>query len=109
MKFKGDLTKKHAHFQYSDQRVLITGDFNDKSADLWHEFKQPSLTGLHLYWQAIAASLADRPVTVLDPGVTGRQHVLLVDPDEFSSPSFLQPMLGPQPEEDMPPAEAPRE
>lgn len=71
--------------------------------------KQPSLTGLHLYWQAIAASLTDRPVTVLDPGVTGRQHVLLVDPDEFSSPSFLQPMLGPQPEEDMPPAEAPRE
>ena len=71
--------------------------------------KQPSLTGLHLYWKAVAGSLADRPVTVLDPGVTGRQHVLLVDPDEFSSPPFLQPMLGPQREEDMPPEEAPHE
>ena len=69
--------------------------------------KQPSLTGLHLYWQAIAASLADRPVTVLDPGVTGRQHVLLVDPEELSSPSFLQPIMGPQLEEDTRPAEAP--
>ena len=70
---------------------------------------EPSLTGQHLYWQAVSSSLAGRPLTVLDPGVSGRRHVLLVDPDEFSSPAILQPMLQPQPEQDMPPEEAPRE
>jgi Cu+-exporting ATPase len=71
--------------------------------------QRPSLTGQHLYWQAICRSLADRPLTVLDPGVTGRRHVLLVDPDEFSAPSILQPMLQPSPEEGVLQEEAPRE
>lgn len=69
--------------------------------------KQPSLTGQHLYWQTMAATLADRAVTVLDPGVTGRRHIFLVDPDEFSAPSILQPR--PQDEEFPREEERPRE
>ena len=70
---------------------------------------EPSLTGQHLYWQAVSSSLAGRPLTVLDPGVSGRRHVLLVDPDDFSAPTILQPMLQPQPEQSLTPEEAPRE
>jgi len=41
------------------------------------------LTGLQLYWQTIEETLASRPLTIVDPEASGRQHLLLVDPDRL--------------------------
>lgn len=62
-------------------------------------FQHPGLTSTHLFLQTVSESLADRPMTVIDPTISGRQHLLLLDPDQFANPSFLQPMLDPQPDE----------
>ena len=111
MQLSGDAAKRMltARQEATQKTTAATGSAARINSLAPLYLSQPSLTGQHLYWQAIAATLADRAITVLDPGVTGRQHVLLVDPDEFSSPSILQPMLQPQPGEDMPPEEVPRE
>jgi regulator of protease activity HflC (stomatin/prohibitin superfamily) len=55
----------------------------------------PELTSSMLYFSAVSEVLAGRPLTVVDPKVTGRQHLLMLDPDDFAAPSFLQPILDP--------------
>ena len=64
--------------------------------------RHPSLTGTSLYLQTVSDVLAGRKLTIVDPGVTGKQHMLLLDPDDFATPTFLQPMMAPD-------EEAPRE
>ena len=67
-------------------------------------FLHPGLTSTHMFLQTVSETLASRPLTVIDPTISGRQHMLLLDPDQFSNPSYLQPMLNPQPgSEDVPP------
>lgn len=61
--------------------------------------QQPVLTSTHLFLQTVSTTLAERPLTIIDPTVAGRQHMLLLDPDQFANPSFLQPILDPQPDE----------
>jgi Cu+-exporting ATPase len=55
--------------------------------------RQPFLTRTHMYWQTIQRALADRPITIVDPQVAGRQHLLLIDPDDFSAGAFVQPLI----------------
>jgi len=62
-------------------------------------FLHPGLTGTHMFLQTVSETLASRPLTVIDPTISGRQHMLLLDPDQFSNPTFLQPMLNPQPDD----------
>ena len=63
--------------------------------------QQPTLTSTQLFLQTVSTTLADRPLTIIDPSIAGRQHMLLLDPDQFANPSFLQPMLDPQPDENL--------
>ncbi|MBW3542905.1 MAG: protease modulator HflK, partial [Planctomycetes bacterium] len=55
---------------------------------------RPALTGLALYWQAMEDTLASRPLTIVDPDVAGRQHVLLADPLDLGGGALLAPALG---------------
>ena len=48
------------------------------------------LTGLQLYWDAVEQSLSNRPLTILDPKVSGRQHLLLADPLMLGGQGLLQ-------------------
>ena len=41
--------------------------------------KAPRLTSLKLYWDAVTESLAQRPLTIVDPKAAGRQHLWLGD------------------------------
>lgn len=53
----------------------------------------PSLTSTALYLKAVTDVLSGRPLTIVDPDVAGRQHMLLLDPEDFSAPAFLQPAI----------------
>lgn len=55
--------------------------------------RHPNMTSTVLYFNTITESLAGRPLTIVDPEVAGRQRILLLNPEEFSSPTILQPML----------------
>ena len=55
---------------------------------------RPDLTANHLYWQSIDRSLSKRPLTIVDPKVTGKQHLLLADPLLMSGPSLLRSTSG---------------
>ena len=57
--------------------------------------RYPFLTGTTLYFQAVTGALANQTLTIIDPEVAGRQRLLLIDPDRFSAPSLVQPMLIP--------------
>ena len=56
-------------------------------------------TRQELYWQTISDVLARRPLTILDPKVAGRKHLMLMDPDNFSGPLLRLP----PPEDERPP------
>lgn len=43
----------------------------------------PFLTRFQLYWDTLEQVLATRPLTILDPQATGRQHLFLADPDQL--------------------------
>jgi hypothetical protein len=55
----------------------------------------PLLTGTTLYFQAVTDALAGQALTIIDPAVAGKQRLLLIDPDDFSAPTFLQPLIDP--------------
>ncbi|HID24433.1 MAG TPA: hypothetical protein EYP14_18820 [Planctomycetaceae bacterium] len=50
----------------------------------------PSLTGIQMYLRTIEETLSGRPLTVLDPEVAGRQHLLLADPLFFNNVNAIQ-------------------
>ena len=50
----------------------------------------PALTGAELYWRRVEETLAERPLTILDPKSTGRRHLWLDRPERFSN---LMPVL----------------
>jgi hypothetical protein len=37
-----------------------------------------------LYWETLEQVLSARPLTILDPRATGRQHLFLADPERFN-------------------------
>ena len=57
--------------------------------------RHPALTGTTLYFQAVVETLADQALTIIDPAVAGQQQLLLIDPEKFSTPTLLQPMMTP--------------
>lgn len=57
----------------------------------------PKLTGQELYWKTVADVLSQRPLTIVDPNVSGRQRLLLVDPLKLGPSGGLQqsyPLFG---------------
>jgi P-type Cu+ transporter len=52
------------------------------------EKNDPSLekTRGELYWKTIVDVLSDRPLTIIDPTVAGRKHLLLFDSDQLKNP-----------------------
>ena len=64
------------------------------------------LTGLQLYWNTIDQALSSRPVTIIDPKVAGKQHLLLADPLMLGNVNSLQstfPTRGEEPPYTAPP------
>tara|TARA_R110002072_G_scaffold927_1_gene7414 strand:- start:86766 stop:90104 length:3339 start_codon:yes stop_codon:yes gene_type:complete len=55
----------------------------------------PVLTGTTLYFQAVVDALAVQSLTIIDPAVAGQQRLLLIDPEKFSTPTILQPLMTP--------------
>jgi len=52
-------------------------------------------TRRELYWRTIGDVLADRPVTILDPKVAGRKHLLLLGPDDWNGVPALRSSFPP--------------
>jgi P-type Cu+ transporter len=67
--------------------------------------KHPILTDMTLYSYAVVDALVGQAVTIIDPAVAGRQRLLLIDPDEFSAPTVLQPLMTPNDTFEEPPPE----
>ncbi len=53
----------------------------------------PTLTALQMYWRTVEQVLANRPLTIVDPAIGGRQHLMLVDPSELGSVPALNRAL----------------
>lgn len=67
--------------------------------------KHPLLTDMTLYSYAVVDALAGQALTIIDPAVAGRQRLLLIDPDQFSTPTVLPPLLAPSETREEPPPE----
>jgi hypothetical protein len=50
----------------------------------------PLLTGLEIYWKTMKETLSTRPLTIIDPSASGRQHLLLLNPNELGSMPVLK-------------------
>ena len=62
----------------------------------------PDLTRNQIYWDAVADILSKRPLTIVDPNASGRQHLMLIDPDSLGGFPFLQQPPPTQPAGDFP-------
>ena len=67
--------------------------------------EQPRLSGTHLYWEYVGPSLLNRPLTIIDPRLAGRQHLLLLEPNAVLSPAMLAPLTTPETEKPVDPEE----
>lgn len=67
--------------------------------------KHPLLTDMTLYSYAIVDTLAGQAVTIIDPAVAGNQRLLLFDPDQFSTPTVISPLMAPEDPHEEPPPE----
>lgn len=65
------------------------------SSLLTQHLQHPFLTGTTIYFQAVTDALSGQTLTIIDPEVAGQQRLLLIDPDQFSSPALLQPLMAP--------------
>ncbi|MAG93866.1 MAG: hypothetical protein CMJ48_08975 [Planctomycetaceae bacterium] len=70
--------------------------------------EQPRLTTAQLYFAAVIEALSSRPLTIVDPKVSGRQHLLLADPFLLGGGGAM-PLLTPSREEAAPPPVFPSE
>lgn len=67
-----------------------------QSLQAQHEAR-PLLTEQTLFFDAVTAALQNRPLTILDPKLRGRRHMLLLDPVDFGGnflPQLVQPDTG---------------
>ncbi|MGH7129622.1 MAG: SPFH domain-containing protein, partial [Planctomycetaceae bacterium] len=68
--------------------------------------RRPDLTSRELYRRMLEDTLAERPLTIIDPKASGRQHLFLVDPETFGSGPLMPQLLpGETHEEPRPPLE----
>ena len=58
----------------------------------------PALTAIHLHWRMVETALAGKPLTILDPRVPGRQHLILSGPASLPVVAPLAPALAPSSE-----------
>jgi Cu+-exporting ATPase len=59
---------------------------------------QPALTAFHLHWKMVETALAGKPLTILDPSVPGRQHLILSGSASLPVVAPLAPALNSAPE-----------
>ena len=79
----------------------------DRLTSLRETFRRwPALTGNQIYWDAVAEVLSKRPLTIVDPKASGRQHLMLIDLNSLGGFPMLQPAMPVQPNAEVsPPAE----
>lgn len=58
----------------------------------------PALTVFHLHWKVVETTLAGKSLTILDPRVPGRQHLILSGSASLPVVAPLAPVLNPAPE-----------
>jgi P-type Cu+ transporter len=86
----------HRAYEQRTKRVTAAAASVARFSSLVTQHAQhPFLTGTTLYFQAVTDALADQALTIIDPAVAGQQRLLLIDPDRFSPPALLQPMMAP--------------
>ncbi len=81
-----------AHVTAEKRRTSASSTAN-RFDRLLSEYKlAPRLTSLKLYWDAVTESLAQRPLTIVDPKAAGRQHLWLGEgPNLPLAPTFQVP------------------
>ena len=94
-----------AHGQRTERVTSAAASVARFSSLVTRHADHPTLTGTTLYFQAVVEALAGQTLTIIDPAVAGRQRLLLIDPDQFSTPTLLQPMMTPGEEVEGPPPE----
>ena len=68
-----------AHVASAKRRESASSTASRLEGMLTEYRKAPRLTSLKLYWDAVTASLSQRPLTIVDPKAAGRQHLWLGD------------------------------
>lgn len=82
----------HAAHHQSTRQVLSAVGESDRFNSLLKVYRSNGpLTVLQMYWETIEQVLAARPLTVIDPQVSGRQHLYLIDPERLGG--RIQPLL----------------
>lgn len=93
-----------AHEQRTERVTAAAASVARYSSLLTQHIQHPYLTGTTLYFQAVTDALSGKTLTIIDPKVAGQQRLLLIDPDQFSSPALLQPLMAPgEPTDGLPP------
>lgn len=89
-----------ARHQRARQVQSAVGEANRFNSLLAVYQNNKSLTVLQMYWETVEKVLAARPLTVIDPKVSGRQHLYLVNPEQFGMGGRpLLPKLDPEEEQ----------
>ena len=79
-----------ARQQYARRVLTAQGAAYRFSSLLTTYRSDPSLTSVQLYLRTVDETLSNRPLTILDPQVSGKQHLLLADPLMMRNLSTLQ-------------------
>jgi len=81
-------TLLHVAAQERTRRVALAEGAALRFRSLLTEFsRHPGLTAFSLHLRAVTDSLAGRPLTIVDPAVAGRRHLLLLSPTDMALPS----------------------
>ena len=81
-----------AHVTAEKRRTSASSTANRFDRLLSEYQHAPRLTSLKLYWDAVTESLAQRPLTIVDPKAAGRQHLWLGEgPNVPLAPTFQVP------------------
>jgi P-type Cu+ transporter len=94
-----------AHEQRTKRVTASAASVARFSSLVTQHVRHSALTGTTLYFQAVVEALAGQALTIIDPSVAGQQRLLLIDPEKFSTPTLLQPMMAPSETVEEPPPE----
>ena len=96
-----------AHVTAENRRTSASSTANRFDRLLSEYQHAPRLTSLKLYWDAVTESLAQRPLTIVDPKAAGRQHLWLGEgPNLPLAPTFQVPARTESPNEGREPSKA---
>eukprot|EP00913_Durusdinium_trenchii_P008819 g8285.t1 len=90
--FRGNLSGAaaadlHAADQSADRQIREAEADRDRFLSLWSVYNVDGarqVTRRELYWKMLTDVLPARPLTIIDPRVTGRTHLLLMTPDQIN-------------------------